>query len=479
MDYQESLEYLQQLQTFGMKLGLERMKYMMYLMGNPQDSYKTIHVTGTNGKGSVTAMLASCLRAAGIHTGMYISPHLSSYTERISIDGQAVSEKQLADALSAVRDICEFMTGEGKEHPTQFEVLTAAAFYLFQKAGVEYAVIEVGLGGSLDSTNVITPVLSVITNVTMEHADKCGGTLEGIAETKAGIIKAGVPVVTGAEGKPLEIIQAKAAELGCMCYVMGRDFLAEAQRPLGQLSIPPNLGSVYNQQDRNLTDMQIEALSRMKLDCQECAPNQQLITFTGKHPLFADLSFKLSLLGKYQAFNAGLAAAAFMVLAAEDLRFTRQALKRGMGKTVWQGRFELLHCQGQRVLADGAHNPAGIVALRASLDETFPYEQRIFVLGVLKDKDYRTMLPNLLREQDAIVLTTPLSERAAKPAELLSLIPCREKEAVDNPAQALDRGLEIAKDKGKDSLLICCGSLYLIGYLRELVLEKSKNPAQA
>ena len=186
MNYQEALEYLEDLNVFGVNLGLARIQRLMFLLGDPQKQYKTIHVTGTNGKGSVTAMLASCLQAAGIRTGMYISPHLSSYTERMVIDGQPVSKQQFAETLSVVRDICEFMQGEGDEHPTQFEVLTAAAFLLFQKAGVEYAVIEVGLGGLLDSTNVIVPEVSVITNVTFEHADKCGGTLEGIATHKAG-----------------------------------------------------------------------------------------------------------------------------------------------------------------------------------------------------------------------------------------------------------------------------------------------------
>ena len=215
MNYEESLAYLDELNVFGMNFGLARIEKLLYLLGEPQKAYKTIHVTGTNGKGSVTAMLASGLQAAGIRTGMYISPHLSSYTERMVIDGRQVSEAQFADALSVVRDICEFMAGEGDEHPTQFEVITAAAFLLFQKEKVEYAVIEVGLGGLLDSTNVIVPEVSVITNVTFEHADKCGGTLEGIAHHKAGIMKPGVPVVTGAEGKALEIIREEARAKGC------------------------------------------------------------------------------------------------------------------------------------------------------------------------------------------------------------------------------------------------------------------------
>ena len=474
MNYQEALEYLEDLNVFGVNLGLARIQRLMFLLGDPQKQYKTIHVTGTNGKGSVTAMLASCLQAAGIRTGMYISPHLSSYTERMVIDGQPVSKQQFAETLSVVRDICEFMQGEGDEHPTQFEVLTAAAFLLFQKAGVEYAVIEVGLGGLLDSTNVIVPEVSVITNVTFEHADKCGGTLEGIATHKAGIIKDGVPVVTGAEGEALEIIAKMAQEKKADLYVAGRDFAAEAMKPLGQLSIPPNLGATgYGVQDRALTDMQMEALSKLHLDCNECEAGQQLVAFNGKNPLFANMNYKLSLLGLHQVSNSGLAAAVFMVLATDDLRFTKKAIKQGMKRVVWPGRFELIKGYDYKVLIDGAHNPAGIATLRASLDYYFPAEQRVFVLGILKDKDYQQMLDMLLRPEDKVVLTTPDSERAAEPAELLPYVKSECREAVADAAAALQRGHQLAQATGepRNTILICAGSLYLIGALRDLLMK--------
>ena len=474
MNYEESLAYLDELNVFGMNFGLARIEKLLYLLGEPQKAYKTIHVTGTNGKGSVTAMLASCLQAAGIRTGMYISPHLSSYTERMVIDGRQVSEAQFADALSVVRDICEFMTGAGDEHPTQFEVITAAAFLLFQKAKVEYAVIEVGLGGLLDSTNVIVPEVAVITNVTFEHADKCGGTLEGIAHHKAGIMKPGVPVVTGAAGKALEIIREEAQAKGCALYVMGEDFAAEAMKPLGQLSIPPNLGATgYGAQDRALTDMQMEALSKLHMDCSECGDSEQLVSFKGKNAVFGSMDYKLSLLGLHQVQNSAIAAAVLMVLAMDDLRFTQKVIKQGMKKVVWPGRFELLGGYGYKVLIDGAHNPAGIATLRTSLDYYFPAEKRIFVLGILKDKDYQEMLDILLRPEDRVVLTTPDSERAAEPQELLPYAKCGCKEAVADAAAALKRGHELADEMGepKNTLLICAGSLYLIGALRELLIK--------
>lgn len=474
MNYEESLAYLDELNVFGMNFGLARIEKLLYLLGEPQKAYKTIHVTGTNGKGSVTAMLASCLQAAGIRTGMYISPHLSSYTERMVIDGRQVSEAQFADALSVVRDICEFMTGAGDEHPTQFEVITAAAFLLFQKAKVEYAVIEVGLGGLLDSTNVIVPEVAVITNVTFEHGDKCGGTLEGIAHHKAGIMKPGVPVVTGAAGKALEIIREEAQAKGCALYVMGEDFAAEAMKPLGQLSIPPNLGATgYGAQDRALTDMQMEALSKLHMDCSECGDSEQLVSFKGKNAVFGSMDYKLSLLGLHQVQNSAIAAAVLMVLAMDDLRFTQKVIKQGMKKVVWPGRFELIGGYGCKVLIDGAHNPAGIATLRTSLDYYFPAEKRIFVLGILKDKDYQEMLDILLRPEDRVVLTTPDSERAAEPQELLPYAKCGCREAVADAAAALKRGHELADEMGEpnNTLLICAGSLYLIGALRELLIK--------
>ena len=226
MDYQESLVWLEELNTFGIRLGLSRIERLAELLGHPERRYQTIHVTGTNGKGSVSAMLAAVLRQAGLRTGLYISPHLVSYTERCQINGAEISEADFARCLTAVRRAAEQMVAEGDECPTQFEALTALAFLWFAEAGAEYAVIEVGLGGLLDSTNIITPALSVITNVSLEHADRCGGTLEGVARHKAGIIKPGVPVVTGAMAMPLDVIRRTAAEKNASLHVLGEDFRA-------------------------------------------------------------------------------------------------------------------------------------------------------------------------------------------------------------------------------------------------------------
>ena len=246
-------------------------------------------------------------------------------------------------------------------------------------------------------------------------------------------------------------------------------------RPLGQLSIPPNLGYTgSNTPSRNLQDMQMEALSRLHLDLNECEEGRQLVSFAGKNPIFANLTYKLSLLGLHQVANSGVAAAAFMVLAANDLRFTVHALKQGMKQTLWPGRFELIGGYGYKVLIDGAHNPAGITTLRNSLDYYFPQAKRIFLLGILKDKDYKYMLEYLLRPEDTVIMTTPDSERAAEPEELLAYVCAENKEAIPEPSAALARAQELAsqEEKSDAAILICAGSLYLVGALREMLIKQ-------
>jgi len=485
MNYSESMEYLEELNVFGMSLGLDRIKKLLDLMGNPQKKYTTVHITGTNGKGSVTCMVTEILQKAGIKVGMFTSPHLESYTERVVINGDNISREKLAAALTVVRDLCDFMVGEGDEHPTQFEVLTAAAFYIFMKEQVEYAVIEVGLGGLLDSTNVITPAVSVITNVSFEHADKCGGTLEGIAHHKAGIIKDGVPVITGAVGQALEIIRQTAIEHKAAIYVAGQEFGAKAVQPLGQLSIPPNLGNTgVGNMSPSMIDLQIEALSALpygRCETEGDGAKTQLVEFTAQCDQMADMDYRLGQLGLYQIFNSSIAVATAMLLATDDLRITRQAIKKAMLSVRWPGRFEIIPQKGYELVIDGAHNPAGITVLRESLDYYYPDQKRIFVLGILRDKDFEGMLKLLLRPDDRVIITTPSSERAADPVELLEYAPVETKEAIGDAGKALQRGMELAAEASKvadgpqaDTVLICAGSLYLVGYLRHILMNEHK-----
>ena len=433
MDYQESLSYLDELAAFGMKPGLQRIRRLLELLDQPQERYRSIHVTGTNGKGSVSSMLARILRSSDIHVGLFTSPHLVSYTERIQIDGQPISESDFASCLSVVRVYAEQMADEDGESPTQFEVLTATAFFYFAIRHVEYAVIEAGLGGLLDSTNVIVPEAAVITNVTMEHADRCGGTLEGIAHHKAGIIKEGIPVVTAARGEALDIIRTEAEAKNSDIFVDGEDFSAQLIS----------------------TD---EHVQRLEFRSELLGVDR--------------LAYELHLLGSYQIENSALAIMTATLLhnVNADERVTREHIVHALKLVDWPGRFERMDLGTQKILLDGAHNPAGMQALRASLDAYFPSEQRIFLLGILKDKEIDVMLETLLRPDDVVIVSTPASERAAAPEmvarEAGRIV--RHAEAVADQEQALRRALELANG---EHLLVAAGSLYLIGELRRILLK--------
>lgn len=428
MDYKESLSYLESLNVFGSKLGLSRIERLTELLGHPERRYRTVHVTGTNGKGSVSAMTAAILTESGFRTGLYTSPHLTSYTERFVIDGEQASEADFAAAISAAKEAAETMLAEGLEQPTEFEVLTAAAFYYFAEKHVDYAVIEVGLGGLLDSTNVIMPEVAVITNVAMEHADRCGGTLEGVAHHKAGIIKRGVPVVTAAEGMTLDIVRRKAAEEGSEIFAYGEDFRAAA--------------------------------------------GAEGIDFSSKDSGAAH--YALALGGAYQRQNAALAIRTAMLLAEKHRAVTHETIARALKSVAWPGRFERFTLEGVRIVVDGAHNPAGAAALKESLDATFAGEKRVLLLGILEDKDYRAMLRTLVRSDDCVVITPPDSARAGDPENLARVAReiTQEVEVVPAADAALSRALDWAAGR---RILCAAGSLYLIGNLRRLLLERGAH----
>ncbi len=437
MNYQESLAYLESLNIFGIKLGLERIQKLLARLELPQERYRTIHVTGTNGKGSVSAMLAGILRHSGIHTGFYSSPHLVSYTERIRVDGQAISEQEFADCLSSIKVYIDQMVADGEECPTQFEVLTALAFFYFAIKHVEYAVIEVGLGGLLDSTNVIVPEVSIITNVTLEHADRCGGTLEGVAHHKAGIIKDDVPVVTAAQGVALDIIRQQAEEKNADIFVAGEDFSAEFI---------------------------------------SCESNFQRLEFSSGLLGAVKEPYTLHLLGKHQIENAAVAVMAAKLIHNLDDRITNKTIDDALSLVSWPARFERVEMGRQKIIIDGAHNPAGMVALRESLDLYYPAEERVLLLGILKDKDIDTMLDILLRPNDTVVVTVPHSDRASDPQLLAGKVAAHVQhvEAIADNDEAMNRTLELANG---EKLLVMAGSLYLVGELRKMLLDKKGGEA--
>ena len=376
MNYNDALKYLEHLSIFGIKHGLERINLLMEKLNFPQNNYATIHVTGTNGKGSVCAMLAEILKLDGRKVGLFTSPHLESYCERIRINGENISENDFAAMIEVVKNC-------GVE-ATHFETLTAAAYEYFSRQKVDIAVIEVGLGGLYDSTNVITPRLSIITNVALEHENILGD-LENIARNKAGIIKKNIPVVTGAQGTPLKII---------------REVAKEKNSPLYEVNKPVDV--------------------------------------------------EINLLGEYQKFNAAVA-----IQAAKVLNIEEKIIRAGL-------KFEII----DGVIIDGAHNPHGAAALRASLDKNFPTGKRVWIFGALADKNFSKMIEILFRADDFVIVTPPNSERAATVKTLCENLSSRSIKniGVENPADAV----KLLKDTPAEVKIIA-GSLYLIGAVRKFI----------
>lgn len=427
MTYEQSLDYLANLCKFGINLGLARIEKLLELMDHPEQKFKTIHVTGTNGKGSTTAMLASVLKAAGIKTGMYTSPHLSNYTERMMVDGQEISPDHFAAAIVYTSQFVEPITIQGLGQTTEFEVLTAAAFHYFAACGVEYAIIEVGLGGLLDSTNVIVPEVAVITNVTLDHIDKCGSTIGEIATHKAGIIKQGVPIITAARGQALDIIKHAAQDKSAKIYTYGQEFSAQFA------------GLIEH---------------RQKVAVQ--AEEQGMIE-----------TFIVNLLGYHQVDNCAVAVMTALVLAEKEERITLAALQSGLLQVCWPGRFEVI-AGHPTIIIDGAHNQDGARGLRKNLNEFYGNKEIVFLLGILRDKDVTAIVRELISSVDKVVVVAPMSERAGHPQEIAREIQAAHVEIADSIAAGLEQAYRLA---GKTGVICVAGSLYLIGTAREIICK--------
>jgi dihydrofolate synthase/folylpolyglutamate synthase len=350
-------KYLTSLEKFGVNLGLERIAYLLEELGDPHLKFRSIHIAGTNGKGSTAAMIASILKEAGYKVGLYTSPHLFDYTERIKINGKDIPRRDFAAGLKLVQKIANYQTTKPPNNPTVFEVLTAVAFGYFAKKKVEYAVVEVGMGGRLDATNVITPLVSVITNIDLEHTAILGRTLAKVAAEKAAIIKRGVPVIT-AETKPeaLRVIKHNADKNRSLLIQVG--------------SSPPH----------------------QKFWCGGIGAGLE----TG-------------LIGEHQKTNAACAVAAVRMA---NIPASKQAVLRGLKKVSWPGRFQVLS-RKPLTIADGAHNPAGIKVLVDTLRDQYPGKKFTFIFGTQEDKDSASMLNSLKPLAKKVIITHSSHQNAA------------------------------------------------------------------
>jgi len=425
--YAEATAFLFGLRRFGWRPGLETIRRLLELVGDPQTRVPTVHVGGTNGKGSTAAMLAAILRAAGYRTGLYTSPHLVSFTERIRVDGVPIGEGEVARLTAELSEACAGRFVESASlpppgqlpHPTFFELTTAMAFLHFVRQGAAAAVIEVGMGGRLDATNVIRPRAALLTNVGFDHREYLGETVEEIAQEKAGIIKPSMPVLTTADGAALEVFRRVAAERGA---------------PLAAVA------ELYRWR---LRDAGISG-----------------IVFDLEGPGGRYEGLRIPLPGRHQVGNAVLAVAAAKRLAADGFRVQPDAIREGLSAVRWPGRLQVLP-GAPRIILDGAHNPPGAQALGEFLaDRRGDLGRLVLVFGVLKDKDWRTMLPRLLPAADALVLTRPPSDRREDPEAIRATLPATLPVSVQpEVADAIAAARDLA---GPGGTVLVTGSLYTV-----------------
>ncbi|MEK6699845.1 MAG: folylpolyglutamate synthase/dihydrofolate synthase family protein [Nitrospirota bacterium] len=437
MSYQQTIEYLFGLQKHGIKFGLTNSYALMELMGGPHTRFRSAHIAGTNGKGSTAAFLAGMLRAAGRRVGLYTSPHLVSFTERIRINGAQISEGRVVELAERIRKGCRLLgsgEGPGPFSPTFFEVTTALAFTYFAEEGVDLAVVETGMGGRLDSTNVVTPLVSVITNIDLDHTEFLGNSLEEIAREKAGIIKRGIPVVTGASRpEAVGVIEGTAAGLSAPLYCLGRDFRAE-----------------------------------------HIAPGQpQSFDYQGIKQPYDALTVRM--LGRHQIDNACLALAAAECMNEAGLVLPEAAMRRGLEQTAWEGRLERVSRKPD-IYLDGAHNPASARALARTIgDMKREYRKVILVIGILADKDFRGILSELAPIADRVVVTKPQYSRAMDlPALAMEIRRLHDSvDTGDTVAKAVAQARDMASP---DDLILIAGSLYVVGDARAALVQDAPTP---
>ncbi|MBW2648295.1 MAG: bifunctional folylpolyglutamate synthase/dihydrofolate synthase [Deltaproteobacteria bacterium] len=411
---QNPLSYLEGLKQKGINLGLGPISRLLDRLGNPQNKYKTVLVGGTNGKGSTAAILSSILASEGMKVGLYTSPHLCDFRERIRINGCMIPEDTLCALIDKVQE-------EIREDVTYFEFATALAFLYFSLCEVDMAIVEVGMGGRLDATNLAYPEVSIITNISMEHQKYLGNNLKSITGEKGGIIKKGGVCVTAARGRKVrDTLEEICRQRKAVLYRTGRDIRI---RRSGKGSF----------------------------------------SYYGINKLYSGLS--LSLAGRHQIENAALALAAIEVLTAKGVSVSDTSVVEGLRDVRWEGRLELVS-RNPGIVVDGAHNPAGISSLCNALMTDFSYRRLIVMFGVLRDKDYAGMLKKLLPLVDKLVLTKPKVERAACTEDLLSVASLHHGhiEVVDDSVEALARARFLA---GTDDLVCVTGSLYLVGEIKK------------
>jgi dihydrofolate synthase / folylpolyglutamate synthase len=426
--YPQSVEFLYGLQKHGIKPGLEAIQALLDRLGRPERRYPSLHIGGTNGKGSTAAMTASMLQAAGYRVGLYTSPHLVDFRERILVNGAMIAEERVAALTGHIRAL----RGTPRE-PTFFEFTTAMAFQHFAESGVDVAVIEVGLGGRFDATNELAPVATAITNIALDHQEYLGGTLGEIAYEKAGIIKPGVPVVVGrASEEAMAVIARVAAERGAPLHRLHRDFRTAGESPAH-------------------------------------------FRYDGMRASYGGLACPLA--GRHQLDNAACALALLEAASERGLPVPEGAVREGLRTVRWGGRLETVESRPQIVL-DGAHNPdaAAVVAdYLADARRQRPGSRVILILGMMRDKDREGFLDHLLPQVDEVVVTQAQGPRATPARELEASVKARGRAAhvSPDPADAMAFARRLA---APDDLILMTGSVMLVGETKAIRLGCGLSP---
>ena len=415
MNYKEAMEYIDGTVWFGSKPGLERVSELLRRLGEPQKGLKFVHIAGTNGKGSCAAMTASVLKVAGYKTGLFTSPYLFRFNERMKIDGEDISNEALTRIIEKVKPQAEAMD----EHPTEFELITAAAMLWYKEQRCDIVVLEVGLGGRLDATNAIdAPEAAVIMNIGLDHTEILGDTVEKIAVEKAGIVKNGAPCVLYGQSEGVEqVVRARCRETGSQLVIARAD------------------------------DMESE------FDSAE----GQVFSYKGGR-------YALPLLGAHQRKNAAVVIETARLLNSRGWNIPEEAIERGLYAVTWPARFEIVR-QEPCFIVDGGHNPQCAQTVAANLEKYFPGKKRVLLIGVLADKDYQGLTEILAPAADGFVCVTPDSPRALAAEDLAAHL--RRYGKPVTACGSIEEGVSAAAEAaGADGVACAVGSLYMAGKVR-------------
>lgn len=428
MNYKEAREYLKEISKYGSVLGLESIKRLLKLMENPENQLKVVHVAGTNGKGSTCAFLQSILMEAGYKVGRYSSPAVFNDREIIRINDEYIKEEEVADIISWIKDKCDYIVSCGFSHPTPFEVETAMAFSYFAEKECDIVIVECGMGGKTDATNVFEQVMcSIITTISLDHTKFLGETIEDITNVKAGIIKEKCPVVLSEQTSEVEnTIQRVCIKKDAPLIVSGKGKNIRRDKLVTLYSYRANNGKQYN--------------------------------------------IRLNLLGTYQIKNSITAIEAALTLEKQGFHI-EQSIERGIAKAKWQGRLEVIH-DNPCIVIDGAHNPGAVRELKGSIDLYFTNKKITFIMGVLADKDFQSEIQLIGKRAEKIITVTPDNERALEAKKLAQTVKKYNDNVVaaDNINEAVAMAFETVCEKKAD-MILAFGSLSYLGDLKIAVEE--------